>query len=706
MEQVRLAITLLIALFLITSPALALTITLNYPPNNAQTIDTTPTFNLTPIGSSSSYNCTLYIDGTSAGEATNIANNTAAEITPSSALSAGDHNWNITCEGVGTTETGTSETRVIGIGENFSRCAIFIDPGTYKLTADIVNSTTSNCLNLQANDIVLDCQGHLLDGDDAADYGIYIKRDSAQTTNITIKNCIIKDWGSANIYLYYADGNFLENISVSSSPNNGIYLDNSNSNTLANITAYANNWHGIYLFTSDSNTLSHINTTNNLGYDLLYLAWSSSSCSATFENVTGTGNKPILFYNHSVTIKDWNNNVSEIILCNADNSIIDNLTLIGNENNGLILTGGTENATIKNSYFRDLEYIFFYRANSNTLSNTLIYSNNYGIYLDDSNSNIIKNSIIYDNSGYGIYLYSAGADGPNLIYNNYLNNTNNFYFGGTIYSNQWNTTLQSGNNIIGGGFIAGNFWAKPDGTGYSQICNDTNIDGICDDPYSLETNNIDYLPLSPYYDGVPPEITFLTAGAHSPGSVTVKFEAEDNVVNCTLEIDGVSYSLYRDGNIFWTNYTLTKGVMAVATCWDSADWRINNTTVSAAYFLAGGVGGMGGGPVPVLRTHYPLSFTIATPTPATIYIYTPDGELVKKLEDVSGFSHTYLPKGDYVIKVVTEGRVRTYEITLDRPKAIAITPQTTPFLTWNVILGLLILFGLGFLIGYKEKKKR
>jgi len=65
-----------------------------------------------------------------------------------------------------------------------------------------------------------------------------------------------------------------------------------------------------------------------------------------------------------------------------------------------------------------------------------------------------------------------------------------------------------------------------------------------------------------------------------------------------------------------------------------------------------------------------------------------------------------LPKGDYVIKVVTEGRVRTYEITLDRPKAIAITPQTTPFLTWNVILGLLILFGLGFLIGYKEKKKR
>jgi hypothetical protein len=33
------------------------------------------------------------------------------------------------------------------------------------------------------------------------------------------------------------------------------------------------------------------------------------------------------------------------------------------------------------------------------------------------------------------------------------------------------------------------------GTGYSQICNDSNNDGICDQPYNLTTNNTDYLPL-------------------------------------------------------------------------------------------------------------------------------------------------------------------------------------------------------------------
>ena len=386
----------------------------------------------------------------------------------------------------------------------------------------------------------------------------------------------------------------------------------------------------------------------------------------------------------------------------------------------MILTGGTENTIIKNSYFQDLENgilltysssntltnittisnvegIYLKYSDSNILSNITTHSNYDGIYFRSSDSNTIKSSKIWNNSQYGIYLYSAGEDGPNLIYNNFFNNTNNFYFGGTVYSNQWNTTLQSDKNIVGGGFIAGNFWAKPDGTGFSQTCNDTNLDGICDDPYTLESNNTDYLPLSPYYDGTPPEITFLTAGAHSPGNVTVKFEAKDNIINCTLKINGTTYPLHQDGNIFWTYITLTKDTWAIATCWDPADWRINNTTVSAAYLIAGGVGGMGGGAVPVFRTHYTLSFTVATPTPATIYIYTPEGKLIKKLEDVSGFTHTYLPEGDYVVKVVTEGGVRTYEITLDRPKAIAITPQTISSRELGMLLIVLLLLGFLFL---------
>ena len=37
-------------------------------------------------------------------------------------------------------------------------------------------------------------------------------------------------------------------------------------------------------------------------------------------------------------------------------------------------------------------------------------------------------------------------------------------------------------------------WASA--TGFSQTCSDADRDGICDSPYPLDSNNIDYLPLA------------------------------------------------------------------------------------------------------------------------------------------------------------------------------------------------------------------
>jgi hypothetical protein len=63
--------------------------------------------------------------------------------------------------------------------------------------------------------------------------------------------------------------------------------------------------------------------------------------------------------------------------------------------------------------------------------------------------------------------------------------------------------LTKGTNIVGGPYIGGNYWGSPDGTGYSDTCVDANNDGICDNPYTLATDNIDYLPLAKYV-GPPP----------------------------------------------------------------------------------------------------------------------------------------------------------------------------------------------------------
>jgi len=47
-----------------------------------------------------------------------------------------------------------------------------IDSATYYLDTNISNSTTGSCMDITADNVILDCQGNIIDGNDAADYGI------------------------------------------------------------------------------------------------------------------------------------------------------------------------------------------------------------------------------------------------------------------------------------------------------------------------------------------------------------------------------------------------------------------------------------------------------------------------------------------------------------------------------------------------------
>lgn len=56
-------------------------------------------------------------------------------------------------------------------------------------------------------------------------------------------------------------------------------------------------------------------------------------------------------------------------------------------------------------------------------------------------------------------------------------------------------------NIIGEPFLGGNYWANPGGIDYSAICSDSDSDGVCDLPLTIDDNNSDYLPLA-YKPGI------------------------------------------------------------------------------------------------------------------------------------------------------------------------------------------------------------
>ena len=327
-----------------------------------------------------------------------------------------------------------------------SSCAVLNKEGeTYVLTADIINSSAAYCIDIQANNIILDCQDHLIDGDDSANYGIYIYRSSTQTTNITIKNCRLSDW------------------------NVGIYLENSLNNLILGCNVSFNKIIGIWI---------HIKANNNTVKDCFITGIGI--------NITWAG------------IYLQNNTNNKIINCEITHS-----------GSGIYFYADANNNTVSNcTISHSGEGIILNLAHFNRLSNLTLHSNTRGIYLDGgASSNTIKNSKIYGNSDCGICLYTwAGLHGANIIYNNFFNNTDNADFGESE-PNYWNTTSSTGKNILGRENIGGNFYANPDGNGYSEVCEDSNEDGFCDYPYDVRKNalciagvncseNTDYLPLS------------------------------------------------------------------------------------------------------------------------------------------------------------------------------------------------------------------
>ncbi len=271
-----------------------------------------------------------------------------------------------------------------------------------------INNRTETCINnpVNFNNKIFDCQGNTIDGDDIGDnYGIYLY--SNQNNNI--KNCIITGFAEG-IRLDYSTNNILTNNTANNNTNYGIYIYFSSNNTLTNNTAN-NNSRGIHLSYSSSNTLSNNTVKENhrfdIDMDIDIDIWTNSDahCNNLIENNTGSGDKPIKYFNHSVNLQ--NEILSELILCNTDNSNINNVTIAGSptvKNNGLIIYR-TEKSNFKNINSSDnFKGISLYSSSNNTITNNTANNNSYGINFGygSNNNTMIANNMCY-NSEYDVY---------------------------------------------------------------------------------------------------------------------------------------------------------------------------------------------------------------------------------------------------------------------------------------------------------------
>ena len=217
----------------------------------------------------------------------------------------------------------------------------------------------------------------------------------------------------------------------------------------------------------------------------------------------GSGNK-IIGNNISSTEESCGIAFSE-----SSSNIIDN-NFITNASYGISMPFFSDSDITNNTIISNTVGIFIAHYSSGSLiKNNTISNNGIGISLDDFA--LVTDNRIELNKECGIYFDHSeeheGSSSDSRIHNNLFNNTVNLFNSSrtenlesenpryTPGSAVWNITKTPGTSITGGPYLGGNFWAKPDGTGFSQRCNDWDGDGIGDSIYTINTYDVDYLPL-------------------------------------------------------------------------------------------------------------------------------------------------------------------------------------------------------------------
>ncbi|MBR9675883.1 hypothetical protein GOV05_02635 [Candidatus Woesearchaeota archaeon] len=310
-------------------------------PNNDNVTTTTNTilFEVNISDESNVTNCSLVINNTVRETEDSI--NTSETDSFTYTLSNGYYNWGVQCTDE-YNNTNTLETRNLTI-QNYQLdvCVNLTTPNqTYTLTTNLTSNGT--CIEVKANNTVLDCQGRSINytslGPDA--YGV-----KAQSkNNVSVKNCLIFEKDNAfdgNTPIYFLDvivGEISNNelITFTSSPGVHASLSHNLSINYNNIITNDINVRGIQLFTTHNCSLSNINiTSHGTNFRGVYL---SDSIDNTFEKISVYSNQTS---NYGLEISGFSKN-------NDFRNI--ETTLNGTNSIGVYIATG-QNLTFTDNYF-------------------------------------------------------------------------------------------------------------------------------------------------------------------------------------------------------------------------------------------------------------------------------------------------------------------------------------------------------------------
>jgi len=127
-----------------------------------------------------------------------------------------------------------------------------------------------------------------------------------------------------------------------------------------------------------------------------------------------------------------------------------------------------------------------------SIKNSNVTGNYDGIFLRNITKGDISGDKISENQQFGLI---TNKTTHTILYNNIINNSDNFLIDQFSQNMSWNISQRAGTNIVGGPYLGGNFWATPNNTGFSQTHADRG-DGICNGSFALAPGQTDYLPLA------------------------------------------------------------------------------------------------------------------------------------------------------------------------------------------------------------------
>lgn len=337
-------------------------------------------------------------------------------------------------------------------------CAEIWQPGYYKMYADFKTKLKRfDCMIVQASDVVIDCDGHSIEGMNRQGHGFWIRKYGfpilQAPNNVEIKNCRVSNardgaFAEAGTNIYIHDNNFSDNFDDTDSRRYGIFLGltegggirldsvqrariennttnneaigidvrNSDSIVIRNNTATNNSAWGVNLLNTQHSEVSG----NTLRDTVRYCTWGNGTvgpgCDAAAV-ILQDGASHNVVKNNSITGQNANGVFIKAhgTRCGDDN-LIQNNKIIDAMYNAVELSFCTGNKIIGNEITGSFDGVWFgFSVNTEVRSNIIRNMTNHGISSFNSRGSIITDNQV-NNAREGILFSWATYDEKQLYF--------------------------------------------------------------------------------------------------------------------------------------------------------------------------------------------------------------------------------------------------------------------------------------------------